>query len=266
MADRSSLLAGNVADRGLKDLDTVRVTLEREIRRLLANLDTERGSDALLGDRDALKVAVRVRKQVVDFLKSKGVEIVVDMVTKRAIESAKIVAKAGAPIPTDVQKVIERIVTSHNEEIADAFDKGAEQIRLAINAGTMTSSSLGDLMADAADAVGTTVGKVQAAVDSAIMASGRAVTVKAALNALEELGKGKEDEILFLYVGPEDPKNRPFCRKYVNTVVTAKTMKSLDNGQDLPAEYYCGGYNCRHSWAPIPREEAKISGYKIWPE
>ena len=33
-------------------------------------------------------------------------------------------------------------------------------------------------------------------------------------------------------------------------------MATLDNGMDLPAADYCGGYGCRHSWAPMPLQDA----------
>jgi hypothetical protein len=38
----------------------------------------------------------------------------------------------------------------------------------------------------------------------------------------------------------------------------------MDNGQKLPVEDYCGGYNCRHSWAPQLIPDALASGYRIY--
>ena len=68
-------------------------------------------------------------------------------------------------------------------------------------------------------------------------------------------------DLVYVYVGPKDAKNRPFCQQWVGKAATNPT--TLNNGQDLPVEDYCGGYNCRHSWAPTLREDAVAQGIVI---
>jgi hypothetical protein len=65
----------------------------------------------------------------------------------------------------------------------------------------------------------------------------------------------------FQYLGPEDEKNRPFCSDIVTRteVFTAEGIEELNNhpllGDYVPpnVRVWCGGYNCRHVWAPTSR-------------
>lgn len=60
----------------------------------------------------------------------------------------------------------------------------------------------------------------------------------------------------FLYVGPDDQITRDFCKEHVGKVYTRDEIAEMDNGQNLPVEIYCGGYNCRHHWRPVSDELA----------
>lgn len=53
----------------------------------------------------------------------------------------------------------------------------------------------------------------------------------------------------FRYVGPSP--DRPFCRDHYRKVYTREEINRLSNGQISPVRLYCGGYNCRHQWAPV---------------
>ncbi len=44
---------------------------------------------------------------------------------------------------------------------------------------------------------------------------------------------------------------RKFCDKHIGKVYSIDEIKKMDNGQGLPVEYFCGGYNCRHRWVAI---------------
>lgn len=58
----------------------------------------------------------------------------------------------------------------------------------------------------------------------------------------------------FQYMGPNDGATRPFCRKYVDRVLTREEIDALDNGQIGPVIHTGGGYRCRHHWRPVRRE------------
>lgn len=56
----------------------------------------------------------------------------------------------------------------------------------------------------------------------------------------------------FKYSGPG--ADRQFCRANLGRIYTLQDLRKLQNGQGLPVEYYCGGYNCRHRWLPVVDE------------
>lgn len=56
----------------------------------------------------------------------------------------------------------------------------------------------------------------------------------------------------FKYSGPG--AERQFCRMNLGRIYTLDELRKLQNGQGLPVEYYCGGYNCRHRWLPVVDE------------
>ncbi len=55
---------------------------------------------------------------------------------------------------------------------------------------------------------------------------------------------------LFQYVGPQN-NIREFCAAHLGRIYTAEEILRMDNGQGLPVQYYCGGWNCRHRWIPV---------------
>ena len=97
-----------------------------------------------------------------------------------------------------------------------------------------------------------TVAQIKTELNTATIAFSRSITQKKA----NDLGLN-----LFLYVGPLDKITRPFCRARVGKIYTREEINSWDNGQGLPANLYCGGYNCRHDLRPITEERAKKLGY-----
>lgn len=65
--------------------------------------------------------------------------------------------------------------------------------------------------------------------------------------------KKAEDEGIesFLYDGPRDERNRPFCKSHVGKTYTLAEIEEMQNDQGGPALTDLGGYNCRHEWRPI---------------
>lgn len=97
-----------------------------------------------------------------------------------------------------------------------------------------------------------TVSQIKTELNTATIAFSRSITQKKA----RDLGMD-----LFLYVGPQDKLTRPFCKPKVGKIFTLAEINKWDNGQGLPANLYCGGYNCRHDLRPITRERAEKLGY-----
>jgi hypothetical protein len=235
------------ASRGVRDLETLRSRILRELTRALVQLDTVKGTDRLERDQAAMANAVRVLRQVDAALEAEGVGAVRTVLQQRAVEAATAVAD-GSPIPADARSEIRAIVDERNADVVAVFAEAQDAIRQAVNAGTTTNGSLGDLVDEVARTLDTATQKAAAAVDAAIMAAGRRTVVAAA----QESGL----DLVYLYVGPDDAKTRPFCAALVGKAVTEAKLATLDNGMDLPAADYCGGYGCRHSWAPMPLQDA----------
>lgn len=73
------------------------------------------------------------------------------------------------------------------------------------------------------------------------------------------------DDPVFIYDGPVDSKNRPFCADIAPRprAYTRRAIEDL-NGHPLLHSYvppnvftFCGGYNCRHLWLPMTRATAE---------
>lgn len=56
--------------------------------------------------------------------------------------------------------------------------------------------------------------------------------------------------VYFIYAGPRDDRNRPFCAERANNVYHINDIYTWENGQLEPPWVYCGGYNCRHELIP----------------
>jgi hypothetical protein len=247
--------AGPVADSAIEDLRAVRDALQRDLLRILLQLDTEPGEDSLV--RRQGQTAVAVYRQVEQRLAALGDEVA-NVAGARAVEAvAAVVGTPPATLPLDVRQELDQIVNGQIGDVVAVFRAANEDIRQAVARGITTGGSLADIVSEVALKLDTSVKRAQFAVDAAVMAAGRRAVVSIALD-IEDGG----ERMAFVYVGPRDGKNRPFCRQWVGKAVV--DPRKLDNGQDLPVEDFCGGYNCRHSWAPTPIPLAIDEGYRIY--
>jgi len=69
--------------------------------------------------------------------------------------------------------------------------------------------------------------------------------------AVTSTSTGEADEA-FLYSGPIDGLTRPFCLERVGRVYVRADIETMDNGQLDNTLITGGGYNCRHTWIPVP--------------
>jgi hypothetical protein len=246
--------AGVVADAAVEDLRRLEVTIERDLLRIMLSLDTLPGEDSLV--RRQAQTSAAVLSQVRRRLEQEG-ETLASVVGQRAIEAVG--AVLGAPpatLPLSVREELDGIVNGQLAEVVSTFRAAIPEMREAVARGIASGGSLADVVEDVRARLATTYQRASAAVDAAIMAAGRH-SVMAAAKAVEG-----DLDLVYVYVGPRDAKNRPFCRAWVGKAVTDPAR--LDNGQGLPADDYCGGYNCRHSWAPTPVETAVREGIPIY--
>lgn len=72
-----------------------------------------------------------------------------------------------------------------------------------------------------------------------------------------------DDETVYVYQGPDDGVTRGFCSELIGLAFTERQIKRLDNGQGLPVMTNGGGWNCRHSWTPMPSSAVRAGGYRF---
>ena len=77
------------------------------------------------------------------------------------------------------------------------------------------------------------------------------LTKAEALDMLQEArNEGVEDTepVGYVYLGPDDTIERPFCDVLNGTWLTREEIDQLNNGQITDTFATRGGYNCRHGW------------------
>jgi hypothetical protein len=249
------------ADKAKAQLARMADALQRQIDRLLLKLNTVKGDEQLESDKDNLANARKVRAQITEALES-DLRSVADLASKAAGDAAEAVAaesESGFSFDADASREIEKIVDGQMQEVADAFSKAADEIGEALRLGVSTGADLSGVIEEARAKIGTTFLKAQAAVDSAIMGAGRQTQINDAQAAQDAAG----EDIVMLYVGPSDQKTRDWCADMVGKAVRLDDMGGLDNGTDLEAETFGGGYACRHSWTAMLKSEAEAQGIEI---
>ena len=230
--------AGVVADAAVADLRRLESALERDLLRILLSLDTAPGKDSLV--RRQGQTSAAVMRQVQERLVAEG-EALESLTGRKALEAVQsVMGVPPATLPLDVRATLDAIVNDQVQAVAESFKRAIPEMRDAINRGILTGGSLADVVEDVQIRMMATYMQAMAAVDAAIMAVGRRAVMSAA---------GDSDlDLVYVYVGPRDGKNRDFCKFWVGKACTDPSR--LNNGQNLPVEDYCGGFNCRHSWAP----------------
>lgn len=95
-------------------------------------------------------------------------------------------------------------------------------------------------------------GQIKTEVNTAMLNFSRAISASKFI----ESGTTK-----FLYTGPLDQVTRPFCEELLTArdpaIYTLDEIEQMDNEQLGDVMTSCGGYNCRHQWAPVSDEVEK---------
>lgn len=111
-------------------------------------------------------------------------------------------------------------------------------------------------------------------VEIARKAARRAKRADAAMQAEISTAKASIDRIMrmksatesgyeyFRYAGPT-ANVRAFCSWHVGNTYHLSDIERMDNGQGLPVRSHCGGYHCRHRWAPVTPERMGVQGFHL---
>ncbi len=189
-------------------------------------------------------------------IRSAGADVTATLEDRAARAAAAALKASGGPrggFAASAGPEIDAIVSGQTAGVAASFRWAHDTIRAAIDRGIATSARMEDLIDALAVAIDTSFARASSAVDTAIIGAGRAVVVRHAERAGAESG----EEMVFKYVGPRGGNIRPFCKEHVGHVFTRAALDRLDNGrsQPKPVSTFLGGYNCRHSLAPLVRAD-----------
>jgi hypothetical protein len=251
------------ADEAARRLEELAQLLVDDIRRLLLQLDTKPGSAELSRDQAALATAARVRLQVAALLEQRGAPAVVNVAEQAAIDAADSVAegvKLGGFTP-EMTNTVEQLVGPRMDEVTATFGAAKNEVAAAMRAGVATGAPLNELVDEVARVVQTSYARAQSAVDAAIMGAGRAIIIRSG----EDANDDPQDPMVYRYVGPNDGKTREFCAEHVGRCYSLAALDAEDNGdeQPKPVSVYLGGFNCRHSLAPMLASDARAQGYEV---
>lgn len=251
-------------------LEAIRSALVAEMQRLLMRLDQKGG--ALASTRDALDNARRIRTQVLALLREDGLPVVMGAAEAAVADAVELAlgpaqrAKAASIAPglsvtldAEAKASIERSVSGVLDEVAGVFGEAAQEIRAAVDLGVSTGVSLSDLTQTIAERMDVTFQKAAVAVETAVRGAHRLSLVQQA----ERGAEAADIEMVYLWLGPSDSKNRDICSRNVGRAFTIDALKRMDNGTDLPVYPHLGAYNCRHVLAPMPREMAEEDGIEV---
>lgn len=275
MSVRTDLLrlTDREADAAIADMVDLRERVLREVRRQLRRIGTT--EDGKIDARAQLRNLLAVRVAVSRALTELGAPESVGVAEARALRAAqgavdileRIIPASDAlrdeafkPEPTDT---VARALAGFSAKIADVFRLEDDAIRRAINAAVTAQVDIDDLIGEVADRVRTSFSRATALIETAVVSVGRDIVVDTAGRVNDRLGR---DFFVLRYTGPLDKLTRPFCRHILaktSRVFTEDGAAALDNGQGLPVETSCGGYRCRHLWAPVTQAQARQSGKQV---
>ena len=251
-------------------LQRIKDALMAEIVQRLQRLNQSDGK--LSSEAAALDNARTIRRQVMDLMEEAGAPTVESVGEAAVMDAVSAALAQHAPAPSvdnggmigfstapDAKQQIAMSVQGVLDQITGVFADGAQAMRKAIDVGLNTGSDLQSVITDVAQALETTFDRATTATDTAIRGAMRMALVMQAERGAEAAGI----TMLYLYLGPDDGKTRPFCEEHVNRVYSLDALKAMDNGTDLPVEIFAGGYSCRHALSPIDEESARAEGYTV---
>jgi len=241
--------------------DRLSSSFYRELARVLQ--DTERALQPILrraldGDRTATVTGARglvLRREVRQALERAGYDALVDAATSNAVQrmadvvlATRIGASAVKLIAPDARK-LQALVDIGRVNLLQVGDDTAAAIWRSVASWVFSARPTNDILDDLFNALDEDTGVIHTLFDTQVSTFGRQVEAL----AVADLPADQP----FLYVGPNDQKNRPFCREHVGHVMTRAAIEGLDNGQ-LPNPFVTGGgYNCRHSWLAVESQELR---------
>lgn len=196
---------------------------------------------------------------LIEIVHAAGLDLLEEDVIKKVQAVSGVIAKQldaaglGTGQVTLDESALQAYVTFKVRDVTDTFARGAaKSIQSAWVDSTFTGKPLKEALAEATaaavnDLQDLSATQVETHVGTAVSSIDRAITAQLTT---------EDDTIVYLYVGPLDEIVRKSCQWIVGKWATKEQIAELDN-QQLPSVLVTGGgWNCRHSWAPIKKSIA----------
>ena len=171
-----------------------------------------------------------------------------------AVAAAVLALRSAAQVEQQSHVLLMQINALRSLHLAELLATGDDLARAlwqAVARGLFGNRSVDDILADLAGIVDKTEPQIRTLYDTSVSIFGRQV---------EALQAGDDPQVPFLYLGPEDEKNRPFCHAHVGKVYTRQLIDQMDNGQIDNVFLTAGGFNCRHSWIEVAKS-SELAGF-----
>lgn len=222
----------------------------RETERQLLPLVLDASDRARTGIVRATR-ANRTRVEIRDILRTAGYDDMVDAATGSALDvvvetvlDLRKVAEGDGVLSASAAQKIEGLKALQMTDLLDAGDTMAGALWRATIRGVFGTRSHEAIIADLVDVLDLSEPRVRTLYDTSVSIFGRQV---------EALQAGDSPDAVFVFMGPADKKNRPFCHEHVGKVYTRSEIDTLDNGQLNDVFLTGGGYNCRHVWTEVSK-------------
>lgn len=135
-----------------------------------------------------------------------------------------------------VSRLTDEFTNNMGEMRDELLDKTVEVMKENISKGTISRAAMSESIIEAAD------GRLHYARTNARMV----------VSAYNRIGRDEVRQAAGLeygyYYGNVRTSSRAFCRACIGRVLSMEQIERMSNGQGLPVEIYCGGWNCIHSW------------------
>lgn len=213
---------------------------------------------ALDGDRvDQIRGArgLLLRRQIRAALEEAGFDRYIDAATSHAVETmaetvlaSRVGQGAGRLLAPDPRR-LRALIDIGRTNLLQVGDDTAAAIWRSTASWVFSARPTNDILDDLFNALDEDMGALHTLFDTQVSTFARQVEAIATADLPADQP--------FLYVGPSDQRNRPFCKEHVGQVLTRDRIEQLDNGQ-LPNPFItAGGYNCRHSWLAVESQELR---------
>lgn len=253
-ADAIAKKADAASEKFARGLQVVVRATERELRGVVTDA-SEGPASAILRSRRAAQARAAIRTA----LETGGFDALVDEATGGPLDSVtravlSLRTSDGTLITSDAFVTrVDALKALHGQDLLALGESLSQALWQATARGIFSGQSVARILADLAAVIDDTEAHLRTWYDTSVSIFGRQV---------EALQAGNDADTLFLYLGPDDAKTRPFCQRHVGRVYLRSEIDEMDNGQLDNPFLTGGGFNCRHSFIEIAKssELADLQG------